>query len=58
MQTSIHAQSGGARVGPTRQRFKRPCLSVTTPFPNLLEGGRIAGRPNGMGATQTTLVTL
>jgi len=56
MHMSIHAQSGGATVGPTGARSRHHALSDSTSFFDLLEWCRIAGRPYGKRAAETAVV--
>jgi len=53
---SLHVQSGGAVAGPMGARFRLHALSDMTQFFQLLEWGRIAGRPYGNGAAKTAFV--
>src|SRR2546421_3221914 len=58
MQVSIHAQSGGAPVGPPRARSNPNALSDSTWVHNTPEFGRNAGVPDGFRAAETAVVHL
>ena len=58
MQVSIHAESGGAPVGPTRARSNPNALSDNTWVHNTPEFGRNAGVLDGLRAAETAVVHL